>query len=136
MEEYNIKFNGYWIEGKISGIPTTSGIYLVYRCVHTEGSVILKEIIYIGQAKNLHDRINNHDKKDLFKKECEKGETVCYSVAEVAPESLDIVENALIFAQKPKLNAEDKEQFRFNIPVTFIVEGRCKLLKYQNFTIK
>lgn len=136
MEEYNINFNGYWIEDKISGIPTTSGIYLVYRCVHAEGGVILKEIIYIGQAKNLHDRINNHDKKDLFKKICEKGETVCYSVAEVAPGSLDIVENALIFAQKPRLNTEDKDRFRFNVPVSFIVEGRCKLLEYQNFTIK
>lgn len=134
--EYNINFNGYWIEDKISGIPTTSGIYLVYRCVHAEESVILKEIIYIGQAKNLHDRIKTHDKKDLFKQECREGETVCYSVAEVALGSLDLVENALIFAQKPRLNDDDKDRFRFSIPVSFIVEGRCKLLKYQNFTIK
>lgn len=136
MKKYNINFNGYWIEKKTSGIPTTSGIYLVYRCVYAEGSVKLKEILYIGQSQNLHDRINNHDKKDLFKQECKEGETVCYSIAEMSSGDLDIVENALIFAQKPRLNNDCKDHFKFDVPVSFIVEGRCKLLKFQNFKIK
>lgn len=136
MKKYNINFNGYWIEGKTSGMPTTSGIYLVYRCVYAEGGVTLKEIIYIGQSENLHERINSHDKKDLFKQQCREGETVCYSVAEVSPDSLNIVENALVFAQKPILNVEYTDRFIYEVPVSFLVEGRCKLLKYQNFTIK
>lgn len=136
MKEYSINFNGYWVEDKISGIPETSGIYLVYRCVCAEGGVTLKEILYIGQSKNLQDRINGHDKKVLFKRECKEDEIVCYSVAEVSPRDLDVVENALIFAQKPRLNDKYKERFEYEVPVSFIVEGRCKLLKYKNFTIR
>lgn len=136
MDKYELNFNGYWIDSRISGIPKTSGVYLVYRCTYDNDGVSLKELLYIGQAENLYERISNHDKKDLFKKQCKEGEILCYSVAEVLPDNLDIVENALIFAQKPRLNDDDKDRFRFNIPVSFIVEGRCKLLEYQNFTIK
>lgn len=133
---YSINFNGYWVDDKISGIPATSGIYLVYRCVQTEDGVTLKEILYIGQSDNVHDRINTHDKKGLFQSECKDGETVCYSVAEVEPNNLNIIESALIFAQKPRLNENGKDRFKYDVPVSFIVEGRCKLLTYQNFTIQ
>ena len=136
MDKYNLNFNGYWVEDRISGMPNTSGIYFVYRCIYDKEGVILKELIYIGQSENVHDRIKSHEKKDLFKKACLEGETLCYSVAEVPSGSLNIVENALIFAQKPKLNDRYKDEFKYNIPVSFMIEGRCKLMKYQNFTIK
>lgn len=136
MDKYELNFNGYWIDSRISGIPKTSGVYLVYRCTYDNDGVSLKELLYIGQAENLYERISNHDKKDLFKKQCKEGETLCYSVAEVLPNNLDIVENALIFAQKPQLNAEYKDSFLHEVPVSFQLEGRCKLMKYQNFTIE
>ena len=136
MKEYNLNFNGYWIESRISGLPKTSGVYIVYRCTYEDNGVCLKEILYIGQATDLHTRINTHDKKEVFNKECKGDEVLCYSFAEVSQEDLDIVEHALIFAQKPKLNENNKDKFEHLMPVAFILEGRCKLMKFQNFTIK
>lgn len=136
MNKYDLNFNGYWVEGRISEIPHASGIYLVYRCVYEEEGVVLKELIYIGQSEDLHERIKSHDKKDLFKSECREGETLCYSVAEVPNDSLNIVENALVFAQKPKLNDKYKDEFEYGMPASFMIEGRCKLMKFQNFTIE
>lgn len=96
----------------------------------------MKELLYIGQSDNLYKRISNHDKKDLFDQQCQQGEVLCYSVAEVPSADLDIVENALIFAQQPRLNTEHKDKFIHDVPVSFQLEGRCRLMKYQNFTVK
>ena len=136
MNKYSLNFKGYWLEPRISGVPQTSGIYLVYRCTCDDEGVSLKELLYIGQAKNLYERITTHEKKEVFEKECRLNEFLCYSVAEVSQKDLDIVENALIFAQKPRLNVEYKDRFRYEVPVSFLLEGRCKLMIYQNFTIK
>ncbi len=136
MNKYELNFNGYWIDSRISGMPKTSGVYLVYRCTYDNEGVSLKELLYIGQAENLYEKISNHEKKELFEKQCKSGETLCYSVAKVPPDNLNIVENALIFAQKPQLNTEYKDRFLYDVPVSFQLEGRCKLMKYQNFTIE
>lgn len=135
MIEYNLNFRGYWIDANTSGIPQVSGVYLVYRCTYDDGGVTLKELLYIGQSKNLRERINDHEKKEQFLRECREGETICYSVAEVPQKDLDVVENALIFAQKPRLNTQYKDSFEHESPVSLNLEGRCKLMKYVNFTI-
>ena len=136
MKEYELTFKGYWVEPNISAIPKTSGVYLVYRCIHEYDAVVLKDLIYIGQTYNLYDRIKSHEKKILFNKECQAGETLCYSIAEVLQNDLDVVENSLIFAQKPKLNDQNKDSFNHQTPVNFLIEGKCGLLKYRKFTIK
>lgn len=135
MKNYNLIFKGYWVEGRISNIPHNSGIYLVYRCTCDDDGVILKELLYIGQAENLHDRINNHDKKAEFLRQCQQGEVLCYSVAEEKKQDLDIIENALIYAQQPRLNDKCKDSFNYETPVAFQLEGRCKLMKHLDFTI-
>lgn len=136
MGEYKLNFNGYWIESRMTEIPKTSGIYLVYRCILKEQGVKLEELLYIGQTKNLYERLHSHEKMDDFKHECKEKEDLCFSVAEVPLEDLNIVENALIFVEKPRLNDDDKERFKFETPVTFHLEGRCALMKHQNFIIK
>lgn len=135
MSEYNLNFRGYWIDAHSSAIPSVSGVYLVYRCTYDAEGVTLKELLYIGQSTDLNARINDHEKKEIFLHECEEGETICYSVAEVPQNDLDVVENALIFAQKPRLNTQLKDHFEHDIPVSLNLEGRCKLLNYVNFTI-
>ena len=136
IRAYSLKFNGYWREDNKNGVPSKTGIYLVYRCVYdkTSNTVGLKDIIYIGQAENAHDCIANHDRLDDFKKQLQQGEELCYSFAEVLPSDLDIVENALIFAQKPILN--DKLKYTFNYgAVTVKVDGHCACMKYTDFKI-
>lgn len=136
MKAYSLNFRGYWREVNKNGVPSKSGVYLVYRCVYykTNKTVGLKEIIYIGQAENVHNRIANHDRLDDFKAQLQEGEELCYSFAEVSESDLDIVENALIFAQKPILNDRLKDTFNYGA-VTVKVDGRCACMKYTDFKI-
>ena len=136
IKSYSLNFQGYWREVNKNGVPSKSGIYLVYRCVYdkTSNTVGLKDIIYIGQAENAHDRIANHDRLGDFKAQLQQGEELCYSFAEVLQSDLDIVENALIFAQKPILNDKVKDTFNYGA-VIVKVDGRCACMKYTDFKI-
>ena len=73
-KSYSLNFKGYWREKNKEGVPSRSGIYLVYRCVYEKESntVGLREIIYIGQAVNVRERIANHDRLGDFEKNYRK----------------------------------------------------------------
>ena len=105
MKDYILNFDWYWRECNKNGLPTYSGIYLVYRSRYNPQNdrVSLVEIIYIGQTDNIRGRLINHEKYELFLSQLIEQEELCYSCAEVV-EDIDMVENALIFAQKPVLN--------------------------------
>ena len=135
-QTYLLDFKGYWREQNKLGVPATSGIYLVYRCVYNpqQQTVGLHEIIYIGKAENGRDRIANHERIDDFNAQLQQGEELCYAFAEVPKENLDIVENALIFAQKPKLNDQLKDKFNYS-PVAIKADGRCACLTYTDYSI-
>lgn len=137
MRKYNLIFKGYWRYNNRKGIPSVSGIYLVYRCTYNpiKKKVLLKEILYIGQADNLNKRHEKHEKEDEFLNECKGNEVLCYAIAEVKKENLNIVENALIFAQKPRLNDVYKDKFNYESS-EFHLEGRCALMKYSDFSIE
>jgi len=136
MKQYNVNFKGYRRDCNKASLPHYSGVYMVYRCVYNSSSdkVTLKEIIYIGQAEDLNDRLNNHEKYSMFQNACESGEEICYAYANVSMDDLDIVENALVFAQKPKLNSDLVDSYNHE-SAAFLVEGKCTLLEYTDFTI-
>ena len=102
-----------------------------------EDTVSLLDILYIGQGKNVNERIDTHDKREVFLKKCDedKNETLCYSIAEVNETDLNLIENALIFAQQPELNNYYKDNFSFE-KSEFHLEGKCSLMKHVNFSIK
>lgn len=137
MKKYNVNFRGYWLDENRESVPKTSGIYLVYRCNFNAiiNKVSLIEIIYIGQAIDLHERIKNHDKRNLFLSVCKNQEKICYSIAEIEPQDLNTIENALIFAQQPELNEQYKDNFNYE-ESAFNLDGACTLMKHTNFTIR
>lgn len=137
MKKYNVNFKGYWMDENRNSIPISSGIYLVYRCTYNEivNKVNLLEIIYIGKSTNLQERILNHEKREQFKSLCNNHEMLCYSIAEISAQNLDVVENALIFAQQPQLNDQYKDKFNYE-ESEFEIDGSCTLMKHTNFTIK
>ena len=136
MKSFILNFKGYWREAKKDGIPAVSGVYLVYRCVYnsSSGTVSLRELIYIGQATNVNKRISSHLYDGDFQGETHAGEVLCFSIAEVSKTDLDLVENALIFAQQPRLNIRGKESFDYP-DSSFNIGGRCALLRYTSFSI-
>lgn len=136
MKDYNLSFEGYWRDCNKGGLPSYAGIYLVYRCLYSveTNSVSLIDIIYIGKADNIHDRHLNHEKYEDFKTQLDEGEELCYSCAPVNSD-LDLVENALVYSQKPILNEQGK--FNYNFTEAHIeVNGACACLKYTNFNMR
>lgn len=136
MKNIKLLFKGYWREEKRKYIPHIGGIYLVYRCVYDPESdtVSLSDLVYIGQSVDVNQRIAQHFKEGTFDGVAQDNETLCFSVAEVPAGDLDLVENALIFAQQPVLNNVGKENYNHE-SASFSIEGRCGLLQYTCFTI-
>lgn len=136
MKTFKLNIDGYWRECHKSDVPATSGIYFVYRCTYDSKNrtVCLKEILYIGQAENGKDRVGKHDRYSDFQKELKDGEELCYSYAEVSKENLDIVENALVFMQKPRLNDKLKDSYNHE-DVEIDIDGQCSCVKMDSYTI-
>lgn len=136
MKKYNVTFMGYRRDVNAKTLPSSSGIYMVYRCVYNEdkNTVDLKELFYIGQAFDLNHEINYHARREEFLAQAKEGEQICYAYARVDKADLDIVENALIFAQKPRLNTNLKNNYNHEA-AQFQIEGKCKLLQHTNYSI-
>ena len=135
MKDYILNFDGYWRECNKNGLPTYPGIYLVYRSRYNpqNDTVSLVEIIYIGKTDNIHDRHIKHEKYDLFVSQLREHEELCYSCAEVI-EDIELVETALIFAQKPVLNDQGKDSYNYS-RAHFVLTGSCTRMKYTNFNV-
>lgn len=136
MRHFDISFKGYRRDCNKATLPDYSGIYIVYRCKYNteDNTVTLNEIIYIGQALDLNQRLNKHEKYDSFTNECKQGEELCFSYAKVAKEDLDIVENAIVFAEKPRLNERLVDNYNHE-DAQFNITGECALLKHKDYTI-
>lgn len=131
-----LRFNGYWREPNIGGIPNDSGIYLVYRSVfHVESkSVTLLELIYIGQAEKARERIRSHEKWSQFRSLLHTGEEIAFAFAVCDDDDvLDRAEAALIYQCQPPLNNQLTEEFILP-PTTIVATGRCALLDHK-FTV-
>lgn len=143
MQTISLGFKGYWRECKKNGLPGESGIYCVYRCIHnvpeTDGgksSVALKELLYIGESKNIHDRVRDHDRFEDWKKHLEKGETLCYSYALVGEEDRERAEAALIFHHGEQLPENTEHKDHFGYPATkMVLSGETRFLD-TDFTVE
>lgn len=103
----SLNFNGYWHDVNKEDIPAKSGIYLVYVCRYNEP----KELIYIGEAGDVRDRIAKHEKRLLWQMEVPDvpiGSELCYSFAGVTNPDRERAEAALIHYHKPTCNENDK----------------------------
>ncbi len=135
MKKFSLHFDGYWREINKKYIPEDSGIYLIYTCRNNpeNNTVSLSELIYIGQAVNLRKRIANHNEEE-FQEVLSSGETLCYACASVDKSNLNIVENGMVFAEKPPYNTALRDKYDHE-DSQFEIDGRCELLNYTNFTI-
>lgn len=128
---FNLTFDGYWREPNIGGLPAQSGIYCVYRCTHNvaENSVTLREVIYIGEAENILDRIAGHEGWPNWTKRLRAGECLCFSAALISPAAdRQQGEAAMIFKHKPVCNVEYVNNFPSDT-TTIATQGRNALLE-------
>ena len=135
MKTISLEFEGYWREINKGSVPAQSGIYCVYTCTYnqSEGTVTLRELVYVGESENVRDRLTNHERLPDWKKRLKAGETLCYSVATVSGNDRNRAEAAVIFHHKPPCNTEYKYSFPFET-TTIQTSGRNNMLD-SSFTV-
>jgi len=109
------EFKGYWRERDSKGLPAYSGIFVVQSFYHDRdlGKVSMNDLIYIGKAGNINERVRIHEKWYVWKKELKPGEQLCFSCTPVPKEDRERVAAALIRANQPKINSAYKNTFPF-----------------------
>lgn len=125
----NLAFNGYWRDVNNAGIPNQSGVYLVYTCTYSPQAkkVTLHKLIYIGESKQVRDRIQGHEKRLKWNAHLSTGQELCFSFAPVPSPDRQRAEAALIFYHKPPVNDEYKNSFPFD-DTTVSSTGRCEFV--------
>lgn len=105
MKSFNKTIEGYYRDPQ--SLPTYKGVYFVYRATYdsSANTVSLKELLYIGEAENIHHRVTTHNRFEDWKRKLRAGEILCWSQC---AEAIDrkTLEAALIFKHKPPLNVE------------------------------
>jgi excinuclease UvrABC nuclease subunit len=136
VQKFALEFDGYWQKFNIDGIPAESGVYCVYECTHntTTDTVTIHKLIYIGEGKNVNDRIDGHEKWPDWKKHVRQGNQLCFSFAYVEPYYRERVEAALIFEHKPIVNDEYKYSFPFDKTMISLIGDTTLLITY--FTVE
>lgn len=126
---------GYWRDVNKGGLPSYSGVYFVYTCVHNvkEGTVSLTRLIYIGTADNINSRIASHEKDSDWRRYLKTGEELCFSCTAVDNSNRERVEAAYIFKHQPPVNTTCKSSFNYDA-TRIISTGRTALLN-TDFTV-
>lgn len=112
---FKIEFSGHWTEPNKSK-QAKSGVYSVHSCIDnvTKNTVSIKKLIYVGESKDVYDRIKNHEKLPDWKKHLNKDEVLCYNFGGVADSDRDRCEAAIIFKHEPPENSEYVDSFPFD----------------------
>lgn len=113
VHEYELKFEGYWLDRNREYLPTFPGIYCVYASIYNadRDTVTLDRLLYIGKAENVRQRHQNHEKRNEWLAELRLGETLSYCAAAVQARSLKVCEAAMIYQHKPKCNDVGKDGY-------------------------
>ena len=97
----SLVFSGYWRDSRKDKLPKESGIYLVYAGTPKPNSIVdLRQLLYIGESSNVHDRIAEHNRYEDWKKSLKEGELLYYVAASASKEERTLAEAALIFRYK------------------------------------
>jgi hypothetical protein len=131
----DLNFDGYWREVNKGGIPDEPGIYGVYVCKYNppekegeSGTVTLKKLIYIGEAKKVKTRIADHEKWDEWREEVPQGSQICFNFAGVTSPDRERAECALIYYHKPVCNDACKDEFPYE-ETTVTSKGKHEFIK-------
>jgi excinuclease UvrABC nuclease subunit len=137
QKSYALEFDGYWLEAGLGNLPAKSGIYGVYRCTYdkVQNTVSLRELIYLGEAANVRDRVSGHDKWSAWRGQLKSGEVLCFNAALIAGESdRQRSEAAMIFKHKPRCNTTYVDAFPFDT-TTVSTSGKNALMQ-SSFTVQ
>lgn len=103
---YNQTFDGYWRYVNRGSMPQKAGVYCVYSGTYNQEAktVSLNRLLYIGQATNIHDRLQSHECYEEWIAELKNNEIIIFSCTLLGESDLDRFEAAMIYKHKPPVN--------------------------------
>lgn len=116
MKLFELEFKGYYGENHLGKFPNKAGVYCIYAGHYVEDKKLhLDELLYIGQAESLKDRLTEkHDHLKKCQKRLKNNQELLFSYASVPSDDLDRVEAALIFYHQPPVNEKCTESFNYS----------------------
>ncbi len=125
-----VHINGYWREEYLPEILTHPGIFFVYEANHNpeENTVDLLNLIYIGEAINIRERIKTHEKTHAWKSFIKKPNELFFASGIVDHHLLVRAKTAYIFGNNPIGNNGHIFHFPFD-STTLISTGKTAFLK-------
>ena len=108
----------YIKKGNVNAIPKTPGVYVFLK---------VKEMLYIGKAANLRDRVKNHFAQPLYRDNLFTSQVTRIGYFETQSE-IDalLLESQLIKSHQPKYNVtwkDDKKYFRVAVTKELLPRG-------------
>lgn len=108
MDEYSLNLKGYYLQDMMGAVPSSPGIYVVYRGHHDleNDFAILKELIYIGESDNLNLCLNEQKnyRRCLELLQEEEKLFFCFAITEVEEQIRKKITNILVECSLPILN--------------------------------
>lgn len=135
QKNITLTFDGYWREQKQGSVPPSSGVYCVYTATYNQmqNTVTLHNLVYIGEAGNVQQRLANHERRNDWARHLGWGQELCFSFAPVQTADRVQCEAALINQHKPPANTEYVDVFPYD-PTTITISGRAEMLQ-SGFTV-
>jgi hypothetical protein len=134
---YALGFEGYWREPAISGIPAASGIYGVYACTFDAraGTVSLWRLLYLGEAANVRDRVQGHEKWPEWRRQLHTGQELCLNAAVIYGDNdRRRAEAGMIRQHQPPCNSAYRDSFPFD--TTTVTTTGANALMHAVFTVR
>lgn len=134
-KSYNQSFDGYWRYPNRGSMPEKSGIYCVYAGKHNteDKTVTLNRLLYIGQAENIRERLQNHECYNDWVAKLKSSEIIIFSCTLLGNSELDRFEAAMIYKHKPPVNDLCVNHFNYDKTNVSLTGKTARL--YTNFTV-
>ncbi|MEK8022044.1 MAG: hypothetical protein VSS75_034640 [Candidatus Parabeggiatoa sp.] len=131
---YKLEFDGFWRTQDKQDIPEGTGIYCVYEGKHFDegkdaGSIELLTLIYVGESKNVRQRIIKHEKFREWNQHTHKGTELCFSYAPYDGKIPDRkrISAAIIYKHQPPSNKKQLNSFPYE-KTQIVLSGNIDLL--------
>lgn len=123
---------GFYLDRDKASMPNVPRIYVVYRCEYDSytDTVNVKAPLFIGESQDIRALLNATPKdknhyEDLIK-EAGGVDHICYGVVQMprySEENRKLIRDAMIFLQKPSLNAKASKGKYTHPPIELTLEG-------------
>ncbi len=141
MQEITLGFKGYFYEDEksLTDIRWKSWIYVIYNSKNCPGSFHINQLLYIWQADDIYDRLQEHAWEDkIWQWRTYKWwDSLKFAYTEYDWD-IDMLENALVYNTQAHYNKNLKDNFNHpSIKInTYLPDCDCEIFWFErNFTV-